>query len=313
MLLIRALAISLVLVTNTWLLNPVRSDGSSRYKRAMAQRADHELSRQAGEPCAAAVVWKSLRQPRSLSSSPSQHRPPATRTRTSRRHTVRSAPAVCTGDCGLDSGLHRGHEAGRGREVARLAQKRDTDDVKHVAYETEHSAQEQGYAGSHSRFTRSLDYEEEVNSSWDKTIPGSSAVSREHHVLYSLDGDLQSSTGAPDYENFSGEVEDLDTSARPALHSGGSGSSSGPSWGSPVPRVPVSWMTALYFSGGREQLRLKPVTDVELPRAEFSLELWVKPEGGQSNPAVIAGGSHFLIILTACALKLFSATFTNVR
>uniref|UniRef100_A0A3P8SDJ0 Pappalysin 2 n=1 Tax=Amphiprion percula TaxID=161767 RepID=A0A3P8SDJ0_AMPPE len=61
------------------------------------------------------------------------------------------------------------------------------------------------------------------------------------------------------------------------------------SWGSPVPRVPPSWMTALYFNGRREQLKVKLAAGVELPRATFSLELWVKPEGGQSNPAVIAG------------------------
>uniref|UniRef100_A0A3Q0QS71 Pappalysin 2 n=1 Tax=Amphilophus citrinellus TaxID=61819 RepID=A0A3Q0QS71_AMPCI len=60
-------------------------------------------------------------------------------------------------------------------------------------------------------------------------------------------------------------------------------------WGSPVPRVPPSWMTALYFNGRREQLKVKLPAGVELPRAAFSLELWVKAEGGQTNPAVIAG------------------------
>ncbi|KAF7222859.1 pappalysin 2 [Nothobranchius furzeri] len=48
-------------------------------------------------------------------------------------------------------------------------------------------------------------------------------------------------------------------------------------------------MTALYFRGHWEQLKVKLAEGVELPRARFSLELWVKPEGGQSNPAVIAG------------------------
>lgn len=287
MLLIRVLAISLVLITNTWLLNPVRSDGFSRYKRAMARRADHELSRQAGEPCAATAVWKTGRQPRSLSSSsvsPAQHRPPAAQARSSltQRFAVRSAPAVCAGECGANSRLYRGHEAGEGHKEAR-----NTDNDKHLDYGSEQNAQKQSHATSHSRFTRSLDYEEEVNSSWDKVLTRSSTVSTELQVLLSLHRDLLSSSGAPDEENFSGEEEeDLGSSARPALHSSRSKPSS---WGSPVPRVPPYWMTALYFSGGREQLRLKPDTDVELPRAKFSLELWVRPEGGQSNPAVIAG------------------------
>uniref|UniRef100_A0A8C9Z982 Pappalysin 2 n=1 Tax=Sander lucioperca TaxID=283035 RepID=A0A8C9Z982_SANLU len=133
----------------------------------MARRADNELSRLAGEPCTVSGVWRSQRQPRSLS--PSQHRPPAARPRT---HTSR-------------------------RELYTVKSEADT--------------------------------------------PANLPV----------------------------------------------GSSS--SWGNPVPRVPPSWMTALYFSGRREQLKVKPAAGVELPRAKFSLELWVKPEGGQSNPAVIAG------------------------
>ncbi|KAM6918678.1 pappalysin-2 [Xenentodon cancila] len=48
-------------------------------------------------------------------------------------------------------------------------------------------------------------------------------------------------------------------------------------------------MSALYFGRRREHLKVKLPEGVDLPRAKFSLELWVKPEGGQSNPAVIAG------------------------
>ncbi|XP_020791700.2 pappalysin-2 [Boleophthalmus pectinirostris] len=290
MLLLRLLAISLVIVTNTWLLNPVCSDGFSRYKRAMARRADRELSSQTGEPCAAAVVWRSRRHPRSLSSSlsPSQQRPPAVNTRASRTHGfVRSAPAACTGECGVDSVYQREHEARQGNPGSRNSQKRSADKTRH---DHGHSAPQQGQTMPPSRVTRSLQDEEELNSSWNGAPPRSSTVSAQLHVpsTYSVNGDAQPSTGAVDEENFSGEVEDEDlgASARPALHSGRSG---GSSWASPVPRPPPSWMTALYFRGGREQLRLKPDADLELPRAKFSLELWVKPEGGQSNPAVIAG------------------------
>ncbi|XP_038860479.1 pappalysin-2-like [Salvelinus namaycush] len=60
-------------------------------------------------------------------------------------------------------------------------------------------------------------------------------------------------------------------------------------WGAQIPDVPPKWMSALYFSGQKEQLRVNPAAGIELPRAKFSVELWVNPEGGQTNPAIIAG------------------------
>uniref|UniRef100_A0A8C3K9T0 Pappalysin 2 n=1 Tax=Calidris pygmaea TaxID=425635 RepID=A0A8C3K9T0_9CHAR len=48
-------------------------------------------------------------------------------------------------------------------------------------------------------------------------------------------------------------------------------------------------LPALYFSGGREQLAARPEALPDTPREEFTLEVWVKAEGGQSNPAIIAG------------------------
>lgn len=332
MLLIRLLAIFLVLITNTWLLNPVRSDALSRYKRTMAKRADRELSRLAGEPCTVSGVWTSRRQPRSLS--PSQHRPPAARPRTHTRrrelYTVKSAPAVCAGGCRFDTGVHRVAPAGQDKgswgdredaavgagngyvtPPARLYEKRSINDGRYPTYDSVDATQQPGVSlrkdagqtassagnaqsarGSSSRLSRSLDgtfpYEEEGNSSWDKVFPDSSTDSRGLQVLYRLqqeDGDQQSSTGTVEdgTEDYSGEVAEADPPA--SLPVGSS-----PPWGSPVPRVPPSWMTALYFSGRREQLRMTPAARLELPRAKFSLELWVKPEGGQSNPAVIAGG-----------------------
>ncbi|XP_056434953.1 pregnancy-associated plasma protein A, pappalysin 1a [Gadus chalcogrammus] len=44
---------------------------------------------------------------------------------------------------------------------------------------------------------------------------------------------------------------------------------------------------AVYFTGWGDQLRLKP--GVEIPRGNFTLEMWIKPEGGQRSPTVIAG------------------------
>ncbi|KAJ7993848.1 hypothetical protein DPEC_G00258960 [Dallia pectoralis] len=44
---------------------------------------------------------------------------------------------------------------------------------------------------------------------------------------------------------------------------------------------------SVYFTGRGDQLRLKPAVDV--PRGHFTLEIWIKPEGGQRSPSVIAG------------------------
>ncbi|TMS09610.1 Pappalysin-2 [Larimichthys crocea] len=293
----------------------------------MARRADRELSRVAGEPCTVSGVWRSRRQPRSLS--PSQHRPPAARprTHTSRRelYTVKSTPAVCAGGCTFDTGVHRVAPAGQDKGVwgdtedatagagtryvtlhGRLYDDgRDPHQVRvgttqqpgaALLKDAGHRVSSPGHAqnprGSRSRFTRSshdgtIPYEDDGNSSLERLSPDSSTDSRGLQVLYRLqlgDGDQQPSTGAPDdaTEDYSGEVEEADPTT--SLPVGGTSP-----WGSPVPRVPPSWMTALYFSGRREQLKVKPAAGVELPRAKFSLELWVKPEGGQSNPSVIAG------------------------
>ncbi|XP_005937051.1 pappalysin-2 [Haplochromis burtoni] len=306
MLLIRLLAVFLVLIANTWLL---RSDALSLYKRSLARQADRELSRLAGEPCAVSGVWRSRRQP--SSHSPTQQRPPAARTRThtSRRelYTIKSAHAVCAGGCGLEAGARgfapAGEEEKGGRGDAEIVAGREGGEYFGSPGSSTDNQREQNEVGAsggqsvkdavspsraprdpRSRFTRSLHgtfrYEEEGNSSWEKVAPFSSTDSRGLQVLQRLQqGDEdQSSTATPESvtEDYSDEVQEGDW-----LPAG--------TWGSPVPRVPPSWMTALYFNGRREQLKVKLPAGVELPRATFSLELWVKAEGGQSNPAVIAG------------------------
>ncbi|TRY83422.1 hypothetical protein DNTS_000480, partial [Danionella cerebrum] len=44
---------------------------------------------------------------------------------------------------------------------------------------------------------------------------------------------------------------------------------------------------AVYFTGRGDQMRLKP--GVEIPKGNFTLQMWVKAEGGQRSPTVIAG------------------------
>uniref|UniRef100_A0A8B9TR62 Pappalysin 2 n=1 Tax=Anas platyrhynchos TaxID=8839 RepID=A0A8B9TR62_ANAPL len=83
---------------------------------------------------------------------------------------------------------------------------------------------------------------------------------------------------------------------RPRGAGGGGEEERGEAEGRPrgrAPQVPspprARPLPALYFSGGRETLAARPEALPEVPRERFTLELWVKAEGGQSNPAVIAG------------------------
>ncbi|XP_051556019.1 pappalysin-2-like [Myxocyprinus asiaticus] len=86
-----------------------------------------------------------------------------------------------------------------------------------------------------------------------------------HHTDYSAES-----------EEYSGEQGGLQTTA-------------GELWRADVRDVPAKWMTALYFTGQAEQIKVNPAFAIEQPRSRFTLELWVKPEGGQNNPAIIAG------------------------
>lgn len=307
MLFLRLLAIFLVLITNTWLLNPVHSDALGRQKRAMAQRADRELSRLAGEPCAVSGAWSSRRQLRSLP--PSQHRPPAARTRThtSRRepNTVKSTPTVCAGGCRFDTGGQLRGEQEKENWTARSGVEEQhkrpaSDELEPPSVSGATGLSPVGKAGEKkaaqvrvqtSRLVRSLratpqpalPLDTEANSTADNS---SVDLQGPQQVLQRDDGGQQP---APDTladgssEDYSGEVEEADQPAASVTVGGAA------PWGSPVPHVPASWMTALYFSGRREQLKLKPPAGFELPRSKLSVELWVKPEGGQINPAVIAG------------------------
>ncbi|XP_075396602.1 pappalysin-2 [Tenrec ecaudatus] len=55
------------------------------------------------------------------------------------------------------------------------------------------------------------------------------------------------------------------------------------------PNHPRGGLPVLYFSGRQERLLLRPEVLAGLPREAFTVEAWVRPEGGQNNPAVLAG------------------------
>ncbi|XP_054625059.1 pappalysin-2 isoform X2 [Dunckerocampus dactyliophorus] len=240
--------LAILVFSNTMLL---KCGALSRYKRALAGRADSELSRQAGEPCS--LSW---RFPRHFSSPfPALQQHPVAIPTMSRRklHTSFSAPAGCDGGCIFKT-------VSRGASEDLLGKQRTSD------------------LFPASRFARSVHvtHEDQDNSTSTRRHNHSSGA----QVLSHNHGEHPSSSGLE--EDFSREVED----GGPTTSRGADSTSW---WGKPVPRVPPSWMTVLHFSGRQEKIRLKTSVQVELPRAKFSLELWVHPEGGQSNPAVIAG------------------------
>lgn len=290
MLFIRLLAVFLILITNTWLLFPVRSDALNRYKRSLARRADTELSRLAGEPCTVSGVSLSRRQP----SFSGQHRPPAAspRTATSRRaaYSVASAPEGCAGGCRFDAPEEKGNwgdgESGAvkkgGEKFIKRLYEKDSGTRARPSNQKERGERREPaeLAGrARSRFARSL--AGRLRSAGDGGNSSSRKVSLHGGVLQRGDEDTQSSNDTQQEEaaeDYSGEVEEADAD----------------SWGNPVPTVPPSWMTALYFNRRQEHLQVKLRRGADLPKAQFSLELWVKPEGGQSNPAVIAGGCKLL-------------------
>ncbi|XP_055497937.1 pappalysin-2-like [Leucoraja erinacea] len=46
-------------------------------------------------------------------------------------------------------------------------------------------------------------------------------------------------------------------------------------------------VTALYLSGGKQRLKLR--WEPSMPQGQFTAEMWLNPEGGQDNPAIVAG------------------------
>ncbi|XP_060787136.1 pappalysin-2 isoform X1 [Neoarius graeffei] len=129
---------------------------------------------------------------------------------------------------------------------------------------------------SSSKASESASVMTELQSQWtvmERRGSSSSAKRvRRSPVKFTSEGNKHTGEGNEDY---SGEVEGKNRPAAELLHA-------------KIHNVPPKWMTALYFSQ-REQLKVNPAAGVELPRSSFTLELWVKPEGGQNNPALIAG------------------------
>ncbi|XP_077581231.1 pappalysin-2 [Stigmatopora nigra] len=261
---INLFGIVLILTTYAWLLNssPLRP-----YKRMLAMRADSELSRLASEPCTVSRSRRSLRQPLILS--PAQHRQSVASPRTIRRefHSV-----GCIDGCKSDPQEQKTSKEQISDTLPRHFPKShfEKGDTHPRSLSLKNAGESRPPRGS--RFERSTDDKGNMSAAGKGNSSGLQIPQDEEDSLPS---------GSPEDGN-----EDIPVGLDPSTTQLANSASP---WGKPVQKVPPSWMTTLYFSRSQEQLRLKPSVEVELPRDKFSLELWVNPEGGQSNPAVIAG------------------------
>lgn len=279
MMIFRLLAIILA-VFHAWPLNSAQSDHIQKYKRTLAQKADRALD---GEQCG----------------SISRKRPP--------RSTAQQYPLVgMTGKYARLIDLHL-RKTKTSRSCSGECSSSDTNAVKLTNWNSnekekyeedpfiwkKEGKQSQGVTAPGSTKSHKLpksiskgqplqtdkggDLIDSLSSSRrvarslpefskEKDIPNTNI----HHINYSTDSD-----------EYSGEQEGLKSTA-------------GELWRADVRDVPAKWMTAVYFSGQAEQLKVNPAFGLELPRSRFTLELWLKPEGGQNNPAIIAGGCSFI-------------------
>lgn len=277
MMIFRLLAVILA-VFHAWPLNSAQSDHIQKYKRTLAQRADRAL---AGEQCG----------------SISRKRPP--------RFAAQQYPLVgvtgkyarlidlhlrktktlrsCSGECSssdtnaVELTNWNSNEKEKtsiwkeeGKQSQGITAPGSTKSYKPLKSKGLPSQTDQGgdlidSSSSPRRVARSLP---EIDKEED--VPEDPQDTHIHHTDYSTDSD-----------EYSGEQEGLQSTA-------------GELWRANVRHVPAKWMTAVYFSGQAEQLKVNPALGIELPHSRFTLELWVKPEGGQNNPAIIAGGCAFI-------------------
>uniref|UniRef100_A0A672PEY5 Pappalysin 2 n=1 Tax=Sinocyclocheilus grahami TaxID=75366 RepID=A0A672PEY5_SINGR len=280
MMFFRLLAIILA-IFHTWPLNRAQPDHLQKYKRTLAQRANRAL---AGEQCG------SISRKRPLHSAAQQYPLAGVAGRYTRlidlhlrkTKTVRS----CSGEC-----------SSSGTNTVALT---NLDINEKVKYE---EPQEETFI-----------WKKAGKQPQEATDPGSTkshkplqSISKGHPLQAEQGGDLTDSSfslrrvarSLPEFNkeevpkdmqrthihhtDFSTENEELSGEQE------GLQSTAGEPWRVDVHNMPAKWMTAVYFSGQADQLKVNPAFGIELPHSWFTLELWVKPDGGQNNPAIIAG------------------------
>ncbi|XP_039591587.1 pappalysin-2 isoform X2 [Polypterus senegalus] len=298
MLTFRLLAIVLVIV-NTWLLYPVHSDPIRRYKRTLTWRAEQKRASLTGEKC-----WQDsgVRRRRHAP----QHHPlgafPRIQDGTARfyyhraflsdlrwyqiennsfyelkksvetgagstDHTRNSQTNVTKSNWAPSEGFERVARKRRSLPAAVNNKSRTVLTAKPTSTSTlklrkRHGGNSWTYRSHKSR--RSV--EERVTENEEEKV-------RLNHQRLTK----------PRSTDYNGESDDYSEEHQVALDPNGD------MWEVETNSESPQTMKAMYFTGKKEQLTVHPKAALELPRLEFSLELWVKPEGGQNNPAIIAG------------------------
>uniref|UniRef100_A0A4W4EG09 Sushi domain-containing protein n=1 Tax=Electrophorus electricus TaxID=8005 RepID=A0A4W4EG09_ELEEL len=303
MLFLRLLAI-IIGVLHAWLLHTAKSDHMQRYKRTLAQGADRFQAATGQEQCGTVSQKhpaRSVGQHYILAGLAGRY----TRL-TDLWHRMALTERSCAGGCASEGGIASGLPDRLLREKHSQKGQSDTWPDRPSRWKGRQSTRSKhdealdiphpdapGESSTAVRETGTVGRPFEGQSN----VTGISAPPPRRGESHGSEGSVASRRirrSPQDSGGMGGDPERSSaTSTHPASSSEGdeadSGEPEGQAWGADRQDAPLQWMTALYFSGQGERLRLNPATFVELPHAAFTAELWVKLEGGQDNPAIIAG------------------------
>lgn len=304
MMLVRLLVI-IIVVVNSWLLKSAQSDHVQKYKQIFAQRGDREQVVVASEQCGSVSR-------RRLAREPAQYYPPTAlpgrraRLKDIQYEATPTGPH-CSGPCSPDSSVGAGElhniwdARGKGaRKVQEGLQKDRLDTVPKTQSVPTTSAQSPGMKS----LSPMKSHMAQLSGKHQPHYPEMFALRGRQRLLtdsqspqpqrHRRSSPVQPHVGHLDF--FDQDVHSDHLSDYSAESEDYSGEQEGPPsslvtepWGRSAREIPPQWMTVLYFGGRREKLRINPEAGIELPRKKFSIELWVKPDGGQNNPAIIAG------------------------
>lgn len=293
------LLVVIVVVVYSWLLKSAQSDHIQKYKQILAQRADKEQAVVASEQCGSVSR-------RRLARAPAQYYPPmALPGRRARlkhiQYEVTPAGQHCSGACSPDSSVGAGElhniwdARGKGaREVQEgPLQKNRLDSISNTQSVQTTSSHMQSLSPMKSHMAQLSEKHQPHSPEMfalrgrQRLLTDSQSPQPQRHRRSSP---VQPHVGHQDFFNqdhlsdYSAESEDYS-----GEQEGQPSSLVSVPWGRSAREIPPQWMSVLYFGGRKEKLRINPAAGIELPRKKFSIELWVKPDGGQNNPAIIAG------------------------
>ncbi|KAG5285551.1 hypothetical protein AALO_G00004680 [Alosa alosa] len=309
MMFVRLLVIIFVVV-HSWLLKSAQSDHIQKYKQILAQRADREHAAIASEQCGSVSRKRLARAPAQY------YHPTALPGRRTRLkdiyHEATRTGQSCAGACTPDSSISAGKlnnvwdargEGFKENQVGSLRIDRlDTiSETQRVSTSSPQSSDMRSPSPMNS-------YRAQLSDKHQQHSPEKFALrGRQRRMTDSPSpppqrhrrSPVQPHVGLLDiFDQKMGFAQDVhsdhssDYSAESEDYSGEQEGQSSPvnePWGRSAREIPPQWMTMLYFGGRKEQLKINPAAGIELPRKRFSIELWVKPEGGQNSPAIIAG------------------------